>query len=77
MPFRFCEWTNLFQHVSFASHWVMRGGDLFKLQKILGHKSIQMTQRYAHLAPDAFVNDYGRLGGAVAVGDAAVLDLAR
>jgi site-specific recombinase XerD len=40
----------------------MRGGDLFKLQKILGHKSVQMTQRYAHLAPEAFAGDYGRLG---------------
>jgi integrase len=35
---------------SFASNWVMRGGDLFKLQKILGHQSVQMTMRYAHLA---------------------------
>ena len=41
----------------------MNGGDVFKLQKILGHKSIQMTMRYAHLAPDAFSADYGRLGG--------------
>lgn len=32
---------------TFASHWVMRGGDLFKLQKILGHKTVQMTMRYA------------------------------
>lgn len=47
---------------TFASHWVMGGGDVFRLQKILGHKSIQMTMRYAHLAPDAFTQDYGRLG---------------
>jgi integrase len=46
---------------SFASHWVMNGGDIFKLQKILGHKSVQMTMRYAHLAPNAFAADYGRL----------------
>lgn len=49
---------------TFASHWMMRGGDLFKLQKILGHKSVQMTQRYAHLAPTAFATDYARLGSA-------------
>ncbi len=48
---------------TFASHWMMRGGDLFKLQLILGHKSIQMTMRYAHLAPDAFAEDYSRFGG--------------
>jgi integrase len=47
---------------TFASHWMMRGGDLFKLQKILGHSSIEMTMRYAHLAPDAFNADYGRFG---------------
>lgn len=47
---------------TFASHWMMRGGDLFKLQKILGHKSVQMTMRYAHLAPDAFAEDWGRFG---------------
>ena len=50
---------------TFASHWVMRGGDLFKLQKILGHSSIEITLRYAHLAPHAFADDYGRLGGPI------------
>jgi integrase len=47
---------------TFASHWVMKGGDLFKLQKILGHKTVQMTMRYAHLQPAAFVEDYARFG---------------
>lgn len=51
---------------TFASHWVMRGGDLYKLRKILGHSTIAMTERYAHLAPDAFKDDYGRLGNAIA-----------
>jgi integrase len=47
---------------TFASRWVMKGGDLFKLQKILGHKSMAMTLRYAHLQPSAFAEDYGRFG---------------
>jgi integrase len=47
---------------TFASPWAARGGDLFKLRKILGHHSAQMTMRYAHLAPDAFKDDYARLG---------------
>lgn len=51
---------------TFASHWVMGGGDLFKLQRILGHKTAAMTQRYAHLAPDAFAGDLGVMGQAVA-----------
>jgi integrase len=47
---------------SFASNWVVNGGDIFRLQKILGHSSVTQTMRYAHLAPDAFVEDYSRLG---------------
>ena len=30
----------------------MRGGRLEALQKILGHATLAMTMRYAHLAPD-------------------------
>src|SRR5205807_1845270 len=47
---------------SFASHWMMNGGDIFKLQKVLGHQSITMTERYSHLAPGAFAGDLQRLG---------------
>ena len=36
---------------TFASHWMMNGGDLYVLKDILGHKSVAMTQRYAHLSP--------------------------
>ncbi len=46
---------------TFASHWVMASGDIFRLQKILGHKDIKTTMRYAHLAPDVFTEDYDRL----------------
>ncbi len=60
---------------TFASHWVMKGGDIFKLQKILGHKSIAMTMRYAHLAPDAFASDYGRLGASAIVEPGTVTQL--
>lgn len=47
---------------TFASHWMMGGGDLFRLQKVLGHKSAEMTQRYSHLSPHVFEQDYGVLG---------------
>ncbi|HOW89608.1 MAG TPA: site-specific integrase, partial [Elusimicrobiales bacterium] len=35
---------------TFASHFAMKTGDLPALQQILGHASIQMTLRYAHLS---------------------------
>jgi integrase len=37
---------------SFASNFVMSGGQIYKLQRLLGHTSIQMTERYSHLSPD-------------------------
>lgn len=37
---------------TFASHFVMNGGDILTLQKILGHSTIMMTMRYAHLSPN-------------------------
>lgn len=43
--------THILRH-TFASHFVMKGGNLLTLQKILGHQSIVMTMRYAHLAPE-------------------------
>lgn len=36
----------------FASHFMMNGGNLYDLQKILGHSKFEMTQIYAHLSPD-------------------------
>lgn len=36
----------------FASWFVMRGGSLQALKEILGHATLSMTMRYAHLAPE-------------------------
>ena len=59
---------------SFASMWVMQGKDIYRLQKILGHSSVGMTMRYAHLAPEAF-DDAHDLGMQVPLGQRVVVDL--
>jgi site-specific recombinase XerD len=47
---------------TFASHWVLDGGDIFRLSKILGHANVTITQKvYAHLAPEAWEQDYHRV----------------
>lgn len=43
--------THVCRH-TFASHFVMNGGDILTLQKVLGHSDIKLTMRYAHLSPD-------------------------
>jgi len=47
---------------TFASWLVMSGVELIKVRDLLGHTSVKMTERYAHLAPD-------RLQAAVSVLD--------
>lgn len=50
---------------TFASHFIQNGGNILTLQKILGHSSLAMTMRYAHLAPDHLVDAvrFGPLAG--------------
>lgn len=37
---------------TFASHYMMNGGNRFELQKFLGHSDAKLTERYAHLSLD-------------------------
>ncbi len=41
---------------TFASWYMMNGGDLYELAKILGHSNIKMTERYATLAKSHIVS---------------------
>lgn len=40
--------VHLFRHY-YAKTYIQNGGDCFRLQKILGHKKIEMTMKYANL----------------------------
>ncbi|MGT6870292.1 phage integrase [Escherichia coli] len=37
---------------TFATHFMMNGGNIISLQKILGHADISQTMTYAHFSPD-------------------------
>ena len=43
--------THILRH-TFASWFVINGGNILALKELLGHADIKMTMRYAHLAPD-------------------------
>jgi integrase len=57
------EFTHAFHALrhTFASHYVMQGGSLLALSKILGHSDIKVTMVYAHLAPDFIGAEMNRL----------------
>lgn len=48
---------------TFASWAMMRGVSLKELQELLGHSSLAMTMRYAHLAPEHLRTAVSRLEG--------------
>ena len=46
-------WYEATRH-TFASQWVLSGGSIEKLKEVLGHYSVIVTERYAHLRTDLF-----------------------
>ena len=47
---------------TFASWLVVNGIPIFEVSQLLRNASIQMTERYAHLAPDHLQNAIANLG---------------
>lgn len=50
---------------TYASHLAMRGVHIRALQELLGHKTLAMTQRYFHLAPEQLQNAVKLLDGVI------------
>ncbi|MBE8613922.1 integrase [Morganella morganii] len=47
--------THVLRH-TFATHFMMNGGSILTLQRLLGHANLSQTMTYAHFAPD-FLQD--------------------
>lgn len=67
--------THVLRH-TFASHFMMNGGNLLVLQRVLGHTDIKMTMRYAHFAPD-HLEEAARLNPLTTSGDKVAIEMAK
>ena len=50
---------------TFATEYLRRGGDLYRLSRILGHSTTRVTERYLHLVTDDLVEEHRRLSPAL------------
>jgi len=60
--------THVMRH-TFATHFMINGGNILTLQRILGHSHISQTLRYAHFAPDYLIDavHFNPLRGGISV----------
>lgn len=58
---RGCSHTNIhgLRH-NFAKLWIKNNGDMYKLQKILGHSTLDMTRRYVNMFSEDIKEDYDK-----------------
>jgi integrase/recombinase XerD len=50
---------HLFRH-TFAKKWIMAGGDIFRLQKVLGHSTLDVVKEYVNMFSDDLQQDYNK-----------------
>jgi integrase len=62
---------------TYASLLINKGVSLYEVQKLLGHSSVQMTQRYAHLSADVLHSRAELVGDVVNAADKRVEILAQ
>lgn len=55
---------HLLRH-TFALHWVMGGGDVFSLQRIMGHTDITTTRIYVEMAMSDVLQQHGQYSPAL------------
>lgn len=50
---------HLYRH-TFAKKWILAGGDIFRLQKILGHSSLDVVKEYVEMFTDDLQKDFDK-----------------
>ena len=51
--------AHLYRH-TFAKKWILNGGDIFRLQKILGHSDLAMVREYVNMFGNEISLDFNR-----------------
>ena len=51
--------SHLFRH-TFAKQWILNGGDIFRLQKMLGHSDLTVVKEYVNMFSDDLVMDFNK-----------------